>query len=68
MACVSDHGILDYLGVACGTICCMTRCDETGFIVELDEREVFVFGSNGMGMRGAGAAAMAVKKFGAVYG
>lgn len=46
----------------------MAKYDENGFIEELDEGEVFVFGSNGMGMHGAGAAAVAVRKFGAKFG
>lgn len=39
-----------------------------GFIEELDDGEVFVFGSNGFGAHNGGAAAMAVAKFGAIYG
>lgn len=39
-----------------------------GFITELDEGEVFVFGSNGAGAHLGGAAATAVAKFGAIYG
>lgn len=37
-------------------------------IEELEEDEVFVFGSNLAGMHGGGAAYMAFKKFGAVMG
>ena len=46
----------------------MAKYDERGFITELDEGEVFVFGSNGFGAHNGGAAAMAVAKFGAIYG
>ena len=46
----------------------MARYNEDGFITELDEGEVFVFGSNGLGAHNGGAAAMAVNKFGAIYG
>ena len=46
----------------------MAKYDERGFIAELEDGEVFVFGSNGYGMHGAGAAAMAVRKFGAIMG
>lgn len=46
----------------------MAKYDENGFIKELDEGEVFVFGSNGAGAHLGGAAATAVAKFGAVYG
>lgn len=41
---------------------------KNGFITELDEGEIFVFGSNGFGAHNGGAAAMAVAKFGAIYG
>ena len=37
----------------------MAKYNEMGFIEELDDGEIFVFGSNGMGMHGAGAAAAA---------
>lgn len=37
-------------------------------IDSLDENEVFVFGSNLAGRHGAGAAKLAVDKFGAIYG
>lgn len=37
-------------------------------IVSLNDREVFVFGSNLAGIHGAGAAKVALEKFGAVYG
>lgn len=37
-------------------------------IVELKENEIFVFGSNLKGQSGAGAAKLAVSKFGAIYG
>ena len=46
----------------------MAKYDEMGFITELDEGEVFVFGSNGFGAHNGGAAAVAVAKFGAVMG
>ena len=46
----------------------MAKYDENGFIVELGDGEIFVFGSNGMGAHMGGAAATAVAKFGAVYG
>ena len=46
----------------------MAKYDENGFIAELDEGEIFVFGSNGLGAHDGGAAATAVAKFGAVYG
>ena len=46
----------------------MARYDEYGYITELDENEVFVFGSNGMGKHFGGAAATAYHKFGAIMG
>ncbi|MBR2741891.1 hypothetical protein IKD98_04040 [Candidatus Saccharibacteria bacterium] len=46
----------------------MAKYNEIGFIEELDEGEVFVFGSNGFGAHNGGAAAMAMAKFGAIYG
>lgn len=46
----------------------MAKYDKNGFITELDEGEIFVFGSNGFGAHNGGAAAMAVAKFGAIYG
>ena len=46
----------------------MAKYNGMGFIDELDEGEVFVFGSNGFGAHNGGAAAMAVAKFGAIYG
>ena len=46
----------------------MAKYDENGFITELDEGEIFVFGSNGSGAHLGGAAATAVAKFGAAYG
>ena len=46
----------------------MAKYDDNGFIVELDENEVFVFGSNGDGAHFGGAAAIAVQKFGAKIG
>ncbi|MCI6428483.1 MAG: hypothetical protein MR809_06345 [Rikenellaceae bacterium] len=38
------------------------------FITELKEGEVFVFGSNKEGMHGGGAARIAYKEFGAIWG
>lgn len=46
----------------------MAKYDEYGYITELDENEVFVFGSNGQGAHFGGAAATAVHKFGAKIG
>ena len=46
----------------------MAKYNENGFIEELDDDEIFVFGSNGMGAHMGGAAATAVAKFGAIYG
>lgn len=46
----------------------MTKYNKNGFIEELDEGEIFVFGSNGFGAHNGGAAATAVAKFGAIYG
>jgi hypothetical protein len=39
-----------------------------GLITDLEDNEVFVFGSNTAGRHGSGAARLALKKFGAVYG
>ena len=38
------------------------------FITELQQEEIFVFGSNLSGMHGGGAALVAYRKFGAVWG
>ena len=38
------------------------------FIVQLDKKEIFVFGSNLAGMHGGGAAYIAHEKFGAEWG
>ena len=46
----------------------MAKYDKNGYITELDENEVFVFGSNGQGAHLGGAAATAVQKFGAKMG
>ena len=46
----------------------MPKYDSRGFISALDKNEVFVFGSNGDGMHGAGAAKTALEKFGAKWG
>lgn len=37
-------------------------------IRQLEENEIFVFGSNALGQHGGGAAAFAVRQFGAVWG
>lgn len=39
-----------------------------GYITELKENEIFVFGSNTQGRHGTGAALAAITKFGAFYG
>lgn len=39
-----------------------------GFITDLYDNQIFVFGSNTEGRHGAGAAKQALDKFGAVYG
>ena len=45
------------------------KCEVTpDFITELKENEIFVFGSNLSGMHGGGAARIAYKKFGAIWG
>lgn len=46
----------------------MTKIDDRGFITNLDDNEIFVFGSNGQGAHLGGAAATAVQKFGAKMG
>ncbi|RYC75232.1 A1S_2505 family phage non-structural protein [Candidatus Nanosyncoccus alces] len=46
----------------------MAKYDDFGFITELSENEIFVFGSNGQGAHFGGAAATAVHKFGAKMG
>ncbi len=46
----------------------MAKFDNNGYITELDENEIFVFGSNGEGAHIGGAAAFAVQKFGAIMG
>ena len=46
----------------------MARYDKSGFITELDQNEIFVFGSNGDGAHLGGAAATALQKFGAKMG
>ena len=46
----------------------MAEYDKHGFITKLDKNEIFVFGSNGSGFHGGGAAATAVHKFGAKMG
>ena len=46
----------------------MAKYDENGFITELEINEIFVFGSNGRGFHGGGAAATAMEKFGAKWG
>ena len=37
-------------------------------VTELDKNQIFVFGSNESGIHGAGAARLALNKFGALYG
>ena len=39
-----------------------------GYIEKLQPNQIFVFGSNTQGRHGMGAAKIAVKKFGAIYG
>ena len=46
----------------------MAKFDNHGYITELEDNEVFVFGSNGQGAHLGGAAAIAVQKFGAKMG
>ena len=46
----------------------MANINENGFITDLDEKEVFVFGSNGFGEHLGGAAAIALTRFGAIMG
>ncbi|MBR3204119.1 hypothetical protein IKF81_00335 [Candidatus Saccharibacteria bacterium] len=46
----------------------MAKFDNQGYITELDDNEIFVFGSNGQGAHLGGAAATAVQKFGAKMG
>ena len=46
----------------------MAKYDDSGFIVELDKNEIFVFGSNGQGAHFGGAAATAMHEFGAKMG
>lgn len=46
----------------------MASFDEYGYITKLDKNEIFVFGSNGYGAHNGGAAATAVRKFGAKMG
>lgn len=46
----------------------MAKYDKNGYITELEKDEVFVFGSNGQGAHLGGAAATAVRKFGAKMG
>lgn len=46
----------------------MAKYDDNGYITELDKDEIFVFGSNGQGAHFGGAAATAVRKFGAKIG
>ena len=48
--------------------CDMAKYDEYGYITELNDNEIFVFGSNGEGAHLGGAAATAVNKFGAIIG
>lgn len=46
----------------------MAKYDNLGYITELERNEIFVFGSNGFGAHNGGAAATAVRKFGAKMG
>jgi len=46
----------------------MNRETYKGLIKKLKNNEIFVFGSNPQGRHGAGAANIAYKKFGAIYG
>ena len=46
----------------------MAKHNENGYISELDNGEIFVFGSNGYGAHVGGAAAIAAAKFGAIDG
>ena len=46
----------------------MAEYGRNGFITKLDTNEIFVFGSNGNGFHGGGAAAAAMEKFGAKWG
>jgi hypothetical protein len=46
----------------------MAKYNDYGYITELDENEVFVFGSNSQGEHLGGAAATAVRDFGAIMG
>lgn len=46
----------------------MANINEDGFITDLDEGEIFVFGSNGFGDHLGGAAAIALTRFGAIMG
>lgn len=40
----------------------------TGFIIELEANQIFIFGSNPQGKHGMGTALLARQKFGAIYG
>jgi hypothetical protein len=46
----------------------MAKYDSNGFVTELDDNEIFVFGSNTAGRHGKGAALQAKQQFGAYYG
>jgi hypothetical protein len=46
----------------------MASFNEKGFLVELEEKEVFVFGSNLKGLHIGGAARQAYEDFGAIWG
>ena len=46
----------------------MAEYDNYGYITKLDKNEIFVFGSNSQGAHFGGAAAVAVRKFGAKIG
>ena len=44
------------------------KLNKQGFVIELDENEIFVFGSNKAGQHGGGAAKQAHEDFGAELG
>lgn len=46
----------------------MAKFDKNGFITELEDNEIFVFGSNVNGFHSGGAAKIACDKFGAEWG
>ena len=46
----------------------MTRKTYTGFIENLNNNQIFVFGSNTQGRHGSGTAKIALNNYGAIYG